>query len=170
MEISSSSLPSKRETAGQLFEEWAFPEYEQHERSRGWFIGAAVLGAALVVWSVVTANFLFAFIIIMVAVIIVSHHYNQPTTVTIRITSKGISLDDHIYPFDQIDKFWLIYDPPQVKKLYFQFKNKFHPRLMVPLHDKNPLHIRSLLLEYLEEDLSQEQEPVTEALARRWKL
>lgn len=155
---------------GKILAEWQFSEYEKHERGKEWFITAGIVGISLVVWAIVTTNFLFALIIIMIAVIILTHHYNEPTMVEFQITEDGLQLGEHFYDFDELDTFWIIYEPPEVKKLYFQFKSWLRPRLSVSLLDKNPLVIRNILLKYLEENLEEESEPATDILGRRWKL
>jgi hypothetical protein len=40
----------------------------------------------------------------------------------------------------------------------------------IPLENQNPLDIRKLLTEYLEEDLDKEDEPISEGLSRWLKL
>lgn len=150
--------------------EWRFPEYEKRERGKSWFITAFIITAALVVWAIATANFLFALIVVMVVIIIVTHHYSEPSEVVFQITKKGIFLDDHFYPYQSMDRFWILYNPPEVKKLYFHFKSILHPQLAVPLQDRNPLKVRSLLLKHLEEDVQKEEESASEILARRLKL
>lgn len=155
---------------GEVLEEWQFPEYETHERTRGWFVIAGTIGMAAVVWAIWSANFLFALIIIMIFVIIITHHFTEPAEVEFQITDLGLQLGEHFYAYSEIDMFWIIFEPPTVKRIYFNFKNKLRPRLSIPLHEKNPLTIRDILLEYLEEDIEQEREPVSDALGRRWKL
>ncbi|KKU49315.1 MAG: hypothetical protein UX68_C0001G0063, partial [Parcubacteria group bacterium GW2011_GWA2_46_9] len=69
-----------------------------------------------------------------------------------------------------LKSFWIIYEPPEVKMLYFDFKNAWRPRLPIPLQDENPIEVRRLLLKYLEEDLSRESEPTSDALSRLLRL
>ena len=45
--------------------------------------------------------------------------------------------------------FFIIYQPPEVKSLYFEFKALTKPRLVIPLKDQNPVEIRKTLLEHL---------------------
>ena len=70
-----------------------------------------------------------------------------------------------------IKNFSIIYKPKdEIKNLYFEYKNPIHPRLSIPLLDKNPLQIREYLLKYLAEDLDRTDQPVSEALGRLFKL
>jgi len=148
---------------------WSFPEYPQHERSRRWFIVACVIAGGMFIFSLFAANFLFAGIIVFTALIIALQHYRPPLMVTFQITQDGIATDNHSIPWKDIKSFWLVYEPPAIKNLYFEFKG-VRPRLRVPLLDQNPLNMREALIPYLNEDLEKEDEPLSDALGRVFKL
>jgi len=74
------------------------------------------------------------------------------------------------YPFSELEKYWIIYNPPEVKTLYFEPKNIIKHRLSVPLLDADPLLIRSYLNQYLFEDLDVEEEPLSDRLGRILKM
>jgi hypothetical protein len=57
-----------------------------------------------------------------------------------------------------------------VKSLFIETKSTFQPRLRIPLLDENPVEIRHTLQKYLDEDISQEEEPFSDKLARSWRL
>ncbi len=149
---------------------WNFPEYTTPERTKSWYIFAILFFIALLLYSVFTANFLFGLIIIMLVIIMFILHNKEPLEINFEITKDGIKIDDQKYDFSSIENFWLIYDPPQVKNLYFKFKSTFKPTLIIPLLNQNPLKTREILKEYLLEDLDKESESTTEALARVLKL
>lgn len=148
---------------------WSFPEYERHHRGRGWFVGAGIIWMGLCAFAILTGNFLFASILIIIAGIIASQHYHHPLTVDFTISPDGISLQQRLFSWKELSVFWIIYEPPEVKNLYFEFKG-VRPRLKIPLHDQNPLEVREALKRYLEEDLEKENEPLTDAMGRMFKL
>jgi len=150
--------------------EWPVPEYRQHERSRRWYIIALATFALLMLYSFFTANFLFALILIIAGIIIVLQDKHQPPSIDFAITEDGIALGRDFYDYSKLQSFWIFYEPDEAKTLFFEFKNKIRPRLGVPLFDKNPLHVRSELLKFLTEDVSRENEPVSEQLSRLLKL
>ena len=76
---------------------WTFPEFEQHERSRKWWIWFVVVDIIVLLFAILSANFLFALIIIMITGIIVFRHYHDPETVTCTITDEGIEVTDYAY-------------------------------------------------------------------------
>ena len=50
---------------------WEVDEYPHHERSRRWYLIAGAISLALIIYAIMTANFLFALIILMVDIIFI---------------------------------------------------------------------------------------------------
>ncbi len=164
----------EKHNASEIGEEimsWQVPEYDKHERSRGWYIAASVFALLLIIYSFFSGNFLFAVIIIIVALVIILHDGQHPVKVKVSLTDEGIVVGRKFYDFDEIKDFSIIYKPRQgIKNLYFEFKNVIRPRLSLPLGNVNPLPIRKNLLKYLPEDLERTDQPLSEALAKMFKL
>ena len=149
---------------------WAFPEYVRYERRRGWYFWTLLIALIIIIHSLLTANWLFALIIIMLGIILVINHRAEPATMEFEINHDGIKLSGKSYRYNEINKFWIIYNPPEVKSLYFDMKSPLHPRLTVPLEKENPVEVKSFLRQYLVEDLEQEQEPFSDTFGRVFKL
>ena len=150
---------------------WQVPEYEKHKRNKSWYIFAGIIGLLFLVYAIYTKNFLFAVIIIIVALIIILHDSREPDLVKINITDEGIIVGRKFYDYDEIKNFSIVYKPKQnVKNLYFEFKNAIRQRLSIPLININPLTIRETLLKYLPEDLDRTDQPLSEGLAKMFKL
>jgi len=149
---------------------WDFPEYIKHERKRGWYIWISLIGLSIIIYSLFTANYLFALLIVMFGIILVINHRQHPRKVEFKIDHKGIYVDGKFYSYKEIDKFWVIYQPPHAKNLYFEFKTSIRPKLSIPLEKQDPLEIKSFLRQYLEEDLEQEEESLTDVIGRVFKL
>jgi len=86
------------------------------------------------------------------------------------IYERGLRVGEKFYDFKEIKDFYEIYEPPEVKNLYFDFYSWVQPRLQIPLQSKNPVRVREILLDYLTEDLDQENEPFSDAMGRMFKL
>lgn len=149
---------------------WTFPEFQKHSRSRRWWTIFTIVDLIAFVYAIFSANFLFALILIMITGIVIFREYHQPEQITLSITQDGIFLDDRLYVWKEIESFWFIYEPPEVKNLYLSFKSYFRPTLTVPLMEQNPIAIRKLLADFLEEDIKKEGLPTSEALGRLLKL
>ncbi len=150
--------------------EWEVDEYSAHSRSKLWYSIAAVLGVALIVYAIATANFLFAVIILMIGVITLLSSFVPPDRVPVVITNTGVVVSDMYYDFQAIKDFSIAYDPPDVKNLYFEFHSPWHPLLTVPLEDIDPNEVRELLLPYCLENLERVEENLTDVLRRLYKL
>lgn len=148
---------------------WTFPEFEQHDRSRKWWIWFVVVDVLILLFALLSANFLFALIIVMITGIVVFRHYHDPETITCAITDEGIEISDRLYIWSEIKNFWFVYEPP-IKNLYLTFKSSLKANLTIPLHQESPLEVREFLSQYLEEDLEKEGEPTADALGRLLKL
>ena len=150
---------------GKILASWSVSE-----RSLAWYIAAGVLGFALFVWAIFTFNYLFALIIVLFSAIVYLRATSDPNIVKFLITTKGVRIGRREYQYKDIDRFWIIYDPPDVKKLYLAFKRSLAPRVMVPLKNQNPVKIREILLDFLFEVLEKEDEPMSEVIGRFAKL
>lgn len=150
---------------------WKIPEYEKHKRSKKWYIIALSSSFLLLIYSFLSSNFLFAVIIVVASIIITLNDGQNPKNVNFLITNEGLKIGRKFYDFDKIKNFTIIYKPKKnIKNLYFEFKNTISPRISIPLKDKNPLKIRKYLLKYLSEDLEKTEEPLSENLAKFFKL
>ncbi len=158
---------------------WSFLEFPKYTRGKAWYVGAGVVGAILIAYAFFTHNFLFALIVVMMALIIFLQHTRSPKKITCSIGAGGIKLARQNFagqnlgwlarqdiPWNDITKFWIIYQPPEVKKLYLATKRFLMPQISVPLEQQNPVQIRELLLKYLPEDLTKENESNVDTMSR----
>ncbi|MFH1522383.1 MAG: hypothetical protein ABIE43_01025 [Patescibacteria group bacterium] len=150
---------------------WQVPEYEKHTRNKSWYIIAIIIALLLMLYSFFNTNFLFAVIIIITAIVIIMHDGQEPAMIKISLTDEGMIVGRKFYDYDDFKNFSIVYKPRQeVKNLYFEFKNSVKPRLSIPLDKQNPLIIRKNLLKYLSEDLDRTDQPLSEGLAKLFKL
>jgi hypothetical protein len=149
---------------------WEFPEYETAERSPLWYMIAVPVAIGLLIWAILSANYLFTVIILFSSILLLRQHRSQPERLTFSITDKGIDVHGrHFFPFADIRAFWILNDE-LVKKVYFEFKTMLRPRLTIPLEGTDPEKVRALLAPHVTEDKEREEEPTTDAVARALKL
>lgn len=177
---------------GKILASWKFSEFIKPERTKAWYFWALLIVGGLFIWAIITFNFLFALVILMIVFILLLHNKREPQELEFKITEDGLVIarslnrnegrqsnpvvndkaivSQRFYSYKEIKSFYIIYEPPQVKTLYFQLKSSLRPRLSIPLETQNPLKIRKILLKYLEEDLEKDTEPLSDQLARILKL
>lgn len=151
---------------GTIVYEWKIKEYEKYPREKRWYVFMGMIALFLLGFAVFTANYLFALLIVLFVIILFMGDMNEPLEIPFAITNTGIIVGSRYYRYSELSNFWLIYNPPDVKNLYFSFTNVFRHRLQVPLLDYDPRPIRDLLEKYLPEDLEQEEEPFSDKLSR----
>ena len=150
---------------------WIVPEFEKHERSKNWYIGAGAISLFLLVFAIFTSNFLFAIIIITAALITIIHDGKEADSVTVILDEDGVVIGRKFYDYDDLKNFSVLFKPKEdLKNLYFEFKNPAKQRLSIPLFDNNPLEIRDFLLKYLSEDLERTNMPLSENISKLLKI
>lgn len=155
---------------GEVYFKWDFPEFGTSWRSSSWYKWAIPVAILLLAYSFFTNNYLFAVIIILLAIIYFFQSFDSPLTVQCQITEDGIVLGGKFYDYRDLSLFWIIYEPPNVKNLYIEFNNPLKPRLGIPLNNQNPIAVRDVLEQYLEEDAEREDEPISDGLSRVLKM
>lgn len=151
---------------GKTLVKWEVDEYPRYHRPMGWYVGAFVVGGALVLYALVTLNFLFALIIVIFGIILALSAARPPLRFGFSITEDGVEVGHRFIPWKEVERFWIIYEPPDVKNLYIDFVSPIRPRVSVPLEDTDPNVVRRALLTYVKEDLSKEDEPLSDFLGR----
>lgn len=155
---------------GEILHSWKFSEFPNYQRGRRWYLTATIIATVMVVWSLATSNYLFGIIIILTGVIVVAQSRRSPHDVVTQITEDGVVVGQNFYRFADTKNFWIVYDPPHIKKLYLRFKESLRPMLAVPLEDQNPVNIRRTLRRFLDEDLSEDSEPSSDSISRLLKI
>ncbi len=156
---------------GNIYAQWQVEEFDKHERSKNWYIAAITVAFVLMLFAFLTGNFLFAVIIIIASLIIILHDGQTPDQVRFFIADDGVNIGRRFYEWDEIKNFSIVYKPRQkIKKLYFEFKSFLIHRLSVDLHDQDPVSIRKHLVQYLPEDTERTDLPLSEVLAKIFKI
>lgn len=162
-------MADPREPRGDVLLEWDFPEFQRHDRSRSWYFGFLAVVAALVLFALLTRNYTFIFVIILVGFVILIRLRRIPPLVHFAIHEEGIQVSRGFYPWRDLKSFWILYRPPEIKKLYLTLKGT-RPGLDIALESQNPLKIRELLSEHLLEETDREEEPAGDQLSRTLKI
>ena len=149
---------------------WEFPEYVHPPRGRGWYLSFAAVVVIVITTSIWSANYTFAFIIAIGAFIYLVRMRRQPPMIPFTIFEDGIQVGGRFYKWEDFREFIILYRPPEIKKLYLEFKSNIRPALDISLEAQNPLRVRSLLSQYLSENIQREDEPLADQWSRFLKL
>ncbi len=155
---------------GQTIIGWEVDEYTRHQRSVFWYIAITIIGVGLIIYALMTANFLFAVIILMFGIISFLSGMREPQRIEVVITNMGALIGPTFYPFKDLRNFSIVYEPPEVKTLYIDFHSGWRPFMSVSLEETDPNVVREALLPYVTEDLKRNDETLTDMLTRMYKL
>jgi len=156
---------------GKTLASWEFPEFKKPERTASWYVLAFIVTIALLAFAFFTQSYLFGVVIILFGAVYYMRSRRNPTLLRIVVTEDGIEIDGkNFYKWQDIDKFWIVYEPPAVKNLYLDFKAGLRPSITVFLENQNPLNIRKILLQYISEDTERENETFSDGFSRMLKL
>ena len=152
-----------------LLLEWQAPEFIKHEKSQNWFIGAGIAVLALIAYALYTNSATMAIVFIVLAGVYYLTHNQQPKRLSIKVTQLGVYVDQVFYPYNMINAFWIVYNPPVVRTLNLRLSGKGAGKLTLQLDEQNPVDVRTLLAKEIPE-VEGQQETLTELLIRVLKL
>ncbi|MCB9802877.1 hypothetical protein H6761_02565 [Candidatus Nomurabacteria bacterium] len=164
------NLPEEGSDFGEILATWQIPEFSKTEKSKKWYIYFILILIALLVYSYFDKNPLFAIILVFFSLIYWLNEKRDPEKLDFAITEDGLIIGKKFIEYKNFKDFYLIYQPPKIKNLYFQPRNTFKPLVTIPLLDQNPVEIRKILLEFMTEDLEKEEIPGLESIGEIFKL
>ncbi len=140
---------------------WESREFIQYDRNPAWILVVYILASLTLVYAIWTMNFLFAVLVVLFTIIIVIYTQRKPNILKVALMKKGFKINNILYTYeDDIENFWILYNPPDLKVLNFKRRQSLLPSLVIQLEDQNPLKIREILLKFLPEDLSQDESTI----------
>jgi len=147
---------------------WQAPEFETFERDRKWYLYITLALAAIVSYAVYTNSPLMAITFILIGVVGYIYINKDPRTLDFMITKDGIVAGREIYEYDNLESFWIFYEPENIKVISLNTKSHLVPYVHIPVHDENPTKIREILSDHIPEE---KQEPgLVETLERLLRI
>lgn len=139
------------EKYGKILRQWQAPEFEVYEKSDRWYFLAGTFLAIIVIYAMSTNGPIMAITFILIGIVGYIHLQRDPRNITFTITSEGVIANKDMYLFENINSFWIFYDPHHLKTISLHTKASMLPYVHVPLEDEDPVRIREILLDYVPE-------------------
>lgn len=149
---------------------WEAPAWERHDRHPYWYLWMSAVTLVFAAIAIFTGNYLFAFIIFLIAIILILAGNEEPHTMLIQVGNNGIVVDGKLFLYSDLHEFALIYHPPETKILYLEPKAYTRGRLRVQLGNQDPVALRNHLRQYLHEDLDLRDEHISDIFGRLLKI
>ncbi|MBP9762781.1 hypothetical protein KBD34_04145 [Patescibacteria group bacterium] len=150
-----------------VWETKLYPTYQRGPRWYFFFTAGAIL---LVSYAVITNNFLFAFLILLCAIILVLAGNEEAPTVLAQVGDLGVVWDGKLHLYRDIINFSIIYQPPFISTLYLETRSLSQPRLRISLEDQDPGEIRDHLRSFLSENTDLQTEQGSDILGRLLRI
>lgn len=148
--------------------EWRAIEHNHRPKTAGWYAGLAVGTTAVVGIQLFLLNFIGAVTIGAIGAFLYYIAQQKPDVVRYRILMDGIAINNLMYHWRDLETFNVIYEPEEeVMTTIFKSKKLFGPYIHMEIGEANPIEIRDILLEFLDEDQEMD-EPLADVIARRF--
>ena len=131
---------------------WQAQKFENFERHPWWGISLFIILIILLIYSLLTDNFLLSIILILSGIIIYLFEKKDPETYHFALCETGIIAHDRFYEFLDIENFWIFYEPPHTRIISLHMKGYLRPYLHIPLHQIDPVIVHEKLVEFIPEE------------------
>jgi hypothetical protein len=149
---------------------WETPEYRHHEKDKRWYIVAGAILLFFVLIGVLTGSASMAVVFLLLGGVYYITQQQKPRDVHVIISELGIHFAHRFYPYNIIDSFWVLYNPPHVTTLNIKLTKGAMRIISIELADDlSPGDVRDYLLTQIPEREGQE-EGIVDALSRKFKL
>lgn len=135
---------------------WQAREFKKQEKSFLWYLIWAVLSLAIIIFAILQKSPLMAIVFVLIAVIVYLFAQKEPKKIEFVVSKKGVKIDDKLYDYEDLESFWIFYDPPRKKILSLKSKKLLMPYISIPIAKQNPVKLRKYLLEFLSEKEQEE--------------
>ncbi|MAG44353.1 hypothetical protein CL633_00500 [bacterium] len=157
----------KREpkSSNDVFLSWQIKEKSGSQKNLTWFIILAIITVGLVIFAFFSNSPLMALLFILISVVIYLSNFNKTEILKCKIAKQGLYMQKRFFPWNELESFWIFYDPPRIKILSIKAKKTLLSCLTMPLTNQNPSQIRKILLKYMPE--IEQEESLIDTLAKK---
>ena len=131
---------------------WRAPEFEVSDRDRKWYFGVTAVLLAIVAYAVFTNALIMAITFILIGMVGYIYIHKEPRTLDFALTEDGVIAGREIYEFENMRSFWIFYEEDGLQVISFHSNSYLLPYVHIPIHDQDPVVIREILLEHLDEE------------------
>ncbi len=109
-----------------------------------------------------------AIFMVLASLVLILYSTRRPEISRIHIDQGGVAIGNAMYYYKDLRSFWIHYNPGELKELSLEAKKWYMPYVTVSIENKNPLLIRSLLINFLPE--KEHEHSLIDIIAKRMGL
>lgn len=142
---------------------WNTIEYLHQEKTADWYWIVGIVTISIAIVSIIMNNIIFAILIIVSAFILTLFASRKPQEIEIDIDNMGIRVGKTLYPYRNLDSFW-VETRENNDRILIKSKKLFMPLIIAFIEETQvqPGDVRALLLKHLQEE--EHSEPFVEKL------
>lgn len=144
--------------------EWNAPEHHHVEKTSDWYWAVGVIACTIAALAFIFGNVIFGIFIIVATTTLLIHASRRPQIVHCEINDRGVVVDNTLYPFLNLESFWIDAHNPR-PKILLKSQKFLMPYISVHIDEVNPEDVRAVLLNYIAE--TEHLEPITQKLLER---
>ncbi|HAS80956.1 MAG: hypothetical protein UR25_C0003G0119 [Candidatus Nomurabacteria bacterium GW2011_GWE1_32_28] len=126
--------------------EWTALEYEEKERGNDWFWTLGIIITASSITSFIYQNYFFGIFLIIGGILLGTFAIKKPDLVFYELNEKGLKIKSRLYPYENINSFWVQKDENLKPLLFIKSERQFIPMISMPIKKENAEEIRNLML------------------------
>lgn len=135
---------------------WEAPEHHHIEKGGEWYAILIIICLAGAAAAFAVGNFVLALLILIFAVTASVTSMRTPRTVTFAVTSRGVRVDDRLYPYATLESYNINEEDINGPQLLLSTEHFFLPLIVIPLPEDDIDDIEDLIAARLpEEDLEE---------------
>lgn len=132
--------------------QWKTREYEVRDKGSAWYISLAVLGVALLAYSIYAKVWTMTVLTALLVVVYVMAHRRSPREIDIKISENGVTFGKKEFRYEQLRNFWY----SRLEHIItINTKSKIIPQMTIHLEDQEVPRV----IETLKTRIEQAEEP-----------
>lgn len=136
--------------------EWRASEFYYFAKSKLWFIVMFFITAIVEFYFIISGDFFAFATFLLIFFVLFLYAVKKPRILSLKINNRGAYIDGKLYEFGNMKSFWISYEPPEIKKIYFKKNETLYTDLILPLGGQDPVIARNFLKKYLPEEKKEE--------------
>lgn len=135
---------------------WEAPAHNHFEKGGDWFWVLGILSFSAGAAAFFFGNYLFAVLIILSALVAALVTSRKPPIIEFVVSSRGIRIDETLYPYSTLDAFYIDEDDPMGPQLLIRSKKLFMHLIVCPIPEDAIDEIEDILETRLPEEFLEE--------------
>lgn len=145
---------------------WKAPEHIHQDKGLKWFASFAGGITLIAAGFALFGNFIASLTIAMIGIYMFVVAQHKPSVIRYRLLTEGVALNNALYHYKHLEAFNIVYEPGNVKTVILRSSRRLVPLIHMEIGDADPVAIRDILIEFVQEDIHLE-EPFIDIWARR---